>query len=845
MIHKGKKSVLIKRVTYAGMAVIVSAVMLLSGSGGSFAYAASKDASYEFDHAKTAASQLEDLFTTIDIMDATAAGLSEEMEKGNVTSEQLVQMYIDRIQAYDKKKKLNSIISINPNALEEARALDEERAAGTVRGPLHGIPIVVKDNYDVAGTATTGGSLALADFISEKDAFTVQKLKAAGAVVIAKANLSEFASSAWNSHSLIGGDAHNPYDVSRSPAGSSGGTAIAVAANFATIGFGTDTGGSIRNPSSWCNLYGIRPSKGLTSIDGVIPLTAYKDTTGPMARTAEDMALALETMAGTDPNDDYTQEADADGLVADGYTSYLSADGLRGKRIGYLESSFVNKRIVGKNEDGTDKFEVNEPDPKISQIIKRTRADLRKAGAKLVDMSDVLSDDVLNDAYTEFFWYSFSDTMEYDMNRYLYEHGGNAPYKTLKELLSTGKFGIDYTNLWEEPEDIEEYADSFEETQNPYTLEINGYQRYEIWDKTLPARDAFVDAMQQKNVDAIIFLVNTDVAVHDYEDYFDAMQQINQGISTFNNQNAYLFGVFYGCPDMVIPMGFSETDETCPNPMPLGMHVVGKYGDERTLMQIAYAYQQQAGPDIRQMPETTPALKDANLNAYLEALMDEVYSIDYSAFGSKPEGKVKLMEKAYDRAAAVNLSDPYAVYDAACDLAKAYDKTVAALKASGINLSKAELTLSKTKYAYTGKKRTPAVNVKVGGVTLVQNQDYKVAYRDNLNVGTASVLITPASGNYAGSKTGNFTIVKGETNFKVKASKKKVKVTNLTKGSSKVRFSIKKVTNGQKSKVKINSKTGKLKLKKKIKKCTIYVKATSKANKNRKARTKTVKIVVR
>ena len=649
MVDKRRKTALFKRVTYVVMAVIMYVVMLFSCSVSSLAYTSAQDASYEFDHTKTAIAQLEDLFTTIDIMDATVAGLSEEMEKGNVTSEQLAQMYIDRIRAYDKKKNLNSIISINPNALEEARALDEERAAGTVRGPLHGIPIVVKDNYDVEGTATTGGSLALAGFISEKDAFTVQKLKAAGAVVIAKANLSEFASSAWDSHSLIGGNTHNPYDVTRTPAGSSGGTAVAVAANFATIGFGTDTGGSIRNPSSWCNLYGIRPSKGLTSIDGIIPLTAYKDTTGPMARTAEDMALALETMAGTDANDDYTQEANADGLVADGYTKYLSSDGLKGKRIGYLESSFVNKKIVGKNDDGTDKYEVKEPDPKVSEIIRRTRADFRKAGATLVDMSDVLSDEVLDAAFMEYFWFSFSNTIEYDMNRYLYEHGDNAPYKTLKELVSTGKYGIDFMNLPGDPEDIAEYADSFEETQNPYTLEINGYKRYKVWEKALPDRAAFVDAMKQKNVDAIIFLVNTDVAGHDHEDYFDTLEQINQGISTFSNQNAYLFSVFYGCPDMVIPMGFSETDETCSNPMPLGIHVVGKYGDEKTLMQIAYAYEQQAGPDIRQMPAITPALEDADLNAYLEALMDEVYSIDYTVFGSKPEGKVRLMEKAYDR----------------------------------------------------------------------------------------------------------------------------------------------------------------------------------------------------
>ena len=845
MIDNMRKATLIKWVTSAGMALIMSAVMLFSESGGLFPYAATRVVSYEFDHERTAVAQLEDLFTTIDIMDATVAGLSDEMEKGNVTSEQLVQMYIDRIHAYDKKKKLNSIISINPNALEEARVLDKERAAGTVRGPLHGIPIVVKDNYDVVGTATTGGSLALTDFISEKDAFTVQKLKAAGAIVIAKANLSEFASSAWDSHSLIGGNTHNPYDVTRTPAGSSGGTAVAVAANFATIGFGTDTGGSIRNPSSWCNLYGIRPSKGLTSIDGIIPLTAFKDTTGPMARTAEDLALALETMAGTDPNDDYTQEADADGLVADGYTKYLSPNGLRGKRIGYLESSFINKRPVGLNEDGTDKYEVKEPDPKVTEMIRRTRADLRKAGATLVDMSDVLSDEVLDDAFMEFFWYSFSDTIEYDMNRYLYQHGDNAPYKTLKELVSTGKYGIDYTNLAGDPEDIEEYADSFEETKNPYTLEVNGYKRHKVWDKILPARAAFVDVMKQKNIDAIIFLVNTDVAGHDHEDYFDTYQQIKQGLSTFSNQNAYLFGVFYGCPDMVIPMGFSETDAACPNPMPLGIHVVGKYGDEKTLMQIAYAYEQQAGPDIRQMPATTPALKDANLNAYLEALMDEVYSIDYTAYGSKPIGKVRLMEKAYDRAATVDRSDPYAVYDAAYDLAKAYDKTLTALKASGLNLAKAKLTLSKTRYVYTGKKCAPAVDVKVGGVPLVRGKDYKVTYKNNINAGTASILITPASSRFTRSKTIHFAIVKGKTNFKVKASKKKIKVTNLSKGSSKVRFSVKKVTNGQKSRVKINSRTGKITLKKKIKKCTIYVKATSKANKNRKARTNTIKIAVR
>ncbi|MBE6026516.1 MAG: hypothetical protein E7229_06360 [Clostridiales bacterium] len=229
---------------------------------------------------------------------------------------------------------------MNPEALEEARKLDREREEGNVRGPLHGIPVVVKANIDVQGMATTAGARILEDMIAPEDSFVVSQLKDAGAVILGQANMSEFAYATASSRSTLGGYVHNAYDTTKTPAGSSGGSAVAVTCNFAAAGVGTDTGGSIRNPSSFGNIYGMRPSKGLVSVSGILPLKAYKDTAGPMARTAEDMAIMLEAMAGTDQNDDYTLEVDADALAAGDYAAGLSADGLKGAKIGYLSYSF-------------------------------------------------------------------------------------------------------------------------------------------------------------------------------------------------------------------------------------------------------------------------------------------------------------------------------------------------------------------------------------------------------------------------------------------------------------------------------------------------------------------------
>ena len=632
---------------------------------------------------ETASQQLENLFTTIDLMDATISELQEEMTAGHVTSAQLVQMYLNRIKAYDEKLKLNSIISINPNALKEAAALDRERSAGIVRGPLHGIPIVVKANYDVAGMATSAGSNALAHMVVPDDAFVVKKLKDAGAVILANANMSEFASSAIDSRSTLGGFVHNAYDGSKTPAGSSGGTAVAVTCNFAAAGLGTDTGGSIRNPSSFLNLYGIRPSKGLTSIHGVIPLVAQRDTTGPMARTAEDLALILQTMAGTDPDDDFTQEVDADALLGNGYLESLSPDALKGKRIGYLDYSF-RYEASSYNEEDEEEVRVVEPSARVQAMLNKARANLRKAGAVFVDLSDVITLDMIRP-----FWGMAADpTTEYDLNKYLYEKGDLAPYKTNKELILSGP-GIMNSNLGDS---VEGMADSFEETVNPYTETIGDYKRGETWQGALDGRTQISNILKENNIDAVMYLNSFNTS----PDQKTAGSDWECGAFL-----DFYFAAALGLPDITIPMGFSDSDGLGDSEMPLGLSLFSSFGNEKALMEIAYAYEQQAGDYIRRMPERTPALPDQNLNAFLEDLMDQVYSIRYSRYNKKPDGKVQLMLNAYAKAQNVNTKDPYATYEAAENLARAYDRVMEDLKKSGLVIVKVK---NKIASAPTSKK---------------------------------------------------------------------------------------------------------------------------------------------
>jgi amidase len=263
-------------------------------------------------------------------LDATIPELQAAMEAGELTSVELVDFYLARIAAYDDAgPKLNAFILVNPKARDEAAALDAERVSSAPRGPLHGIPVVIKDNIATAGMQTTAGSAALQGFIPTEDAFQVRKLREAGAIIIGKTNMFEFAQG-WTTVSSMGGQTLSPYDLTRDPGGSSGGSAVAVTANFAVAGFGTDTCGSVRYPAVLNDLYGLRPTEGLSSRSGVIPLSTTLDAMGPMARSVVDLAIVLDATVGVDPADPTTVPVTAS------YRNAADPSGLSGRRIGIL-----------------------------------------------------------------------------------------------------------------------------------------------------------------------------------------------------------------------------------------------------------------------------------------------------------------------------------------------------------------------------------------------------------------------------------------------------------------------------------------------------------------------------
>ena len=293
----------------------------------------------------------------IKIEDATIADLNAAFKSGSLTAVKLTEIYLARIAAYDKKgPAINSVITLNPKALEEAKALDAERKAGKVRGPLHGIPIVLKDNFDTYDLPTTAGSQLLEGSIPPDDAYVVKKLRDAGAIILAKMNLSEWAGGGGstigaspeivkagyipNGFSSMGGQTHNPHDLTRGPSGSSGGTGAAIAASFAQFGLGTDTGGSVRGPSAANGIVGLKPTHGLLSRDGIVPLMLSYDTGGPMARSVYDIAVSLNIMTGVDAADAATKKSA--GKIEKDYTKFLKLGSLKGARIG-VARDFTNQ----------------------------------------------------------------------------------------------------------------------------------------------------------------------------------------------------------------------------------------------------------------------------------------------------------------------------------------------------------------------------------------------------------------------------------------------------------------------------------------------------------------------
>jgi Asp-tRNA(Asn)/Glu-tRNA(Gln) amidotransferase A subunit family amidase len=495
--------------------------------------------------------------------EATISSLQQAMDSGVLTSERLVAFYLERIRRYDDDGPvLNSVINLNPGALDAARALDVERRASGPRGPLHGIPVLLKDNYDAFGLPTTAGCLALATSFPPDDAFQTRRLREAGAVILGKANMDEFAANVIGVSSL-GGQTRNPYDTSRSPAGSSAGTAAAIAANLAVVGTGTDTGGSIRMPAAWCGIVGLKPTFGLTSRDGIAPLIPWRDTAGPLARTVEDAAALLDVLAGVDPADPAT--AASEGKVPPSYTDFLDPERLRGARIGVARALLERATL----------------DSAVMAVFEAAVRDLHDAGAELIDplpMGEVAS------RWTEDQRVDFSQLVgfEHDFDRYLESLGPGAPFQSLGQILASGR-----------------YLRSLDSWFFPYLRGDVPTEQDRLWPQIDSARTALQAAilgvMEAERLDAIL-----------YPPLTVPPRFIGQCVCDYTLVTNADFASALGFPAIVVPAGFASLG------LPVGIELLGRPFSEATLIGLGYAYEQ--ATHHRVPPASAPAL-DCNRNS--------------------------------------------------------------------------------------------------------------------------------------------------------------------------------------------------------------------------------------
>jgi len=429
---------------------------------------------------------------TIPVVETTIATIHQALEKKTCTCEGLVTEYLRRIAVYDKSSGLNAIILTNPEALTIAKNLDAEYARTHQLRPLHCIPLIVKDNYNTKGLQTTAGSLALKGFAPTTDATLVRRLKDAGAIVLAKSNMAEWAFSAMVTISSIAGETHNPYNLGHTTAGSSGGTAAAVAANLGEAGLGTDTGNSIRGPSSHNSLVGFRCTIGLLSRDGIAPLYLRNDMGGPMARTVEDATRLLEVMAGYDPADPITKYSND--KIPVNYTQYLEKKGLRGARIG------VFRTLSERN-----------PDPQVKALFEKAITDLRKAGATIVDNVIVDNFDSLSDNQ----WCS---VFKQDIDAYLGSLGEKAPVKNLQEVVASAKYSAYIKD------------DIHEELEKGVRTDTVNHTCDDAYNDTrrIAYRNAMVAAMDKYRVDALIYPTwnNPPANIGDFKGYKGDNSQI-------------------------------------------------------------------------------------------------------------------------------------------------------------------------------------------------------------------------------------------------------------------------------------------------------------------------------
>jgi len=479
-----------------------------------------------------------------EVMERTIPELQDAMAAGRVTSRELVEQYLARIEAYDQRgPSLNAMISLNAAALEEADALDEERASRNVRGPLHGVPVVVKDNYDMVGLPTTAGSVALADWYPPDDAYQVARLKEAGAVIIGKTNMHELAYGIETISSL-GGQTRNPYDPTRNPGGSSGGTGAAVAANFAVAGMGSDTCGSIRIPSFHHALVGLRGTRGLSSRDGIIPLALTQDIGGPLTRTVTDLALVLDATVGHDPADAVTELAD--GHIPPTYADFLETGALAGARIGTLEFQLGTTPL----------------DQPVRRVIQAALDAMETAGATIVALEIPELPDLLQGASLERreFKTQFAD--------YLRTPG--TPVGSIEEILDAGLYH-------EALEARYRRSAAAPGLDDPEYLEI--VARRDV------VRRHVLQAMTDQQIDAIAY---------------PTIRRTARPIGEPQPGTNCVLASVAGLPAIVVPAGYAADG------MPVGIELLGEAWAEGALIRIAYSYEQLT--HHRRPPHTTPSL---------------------------------------------------------------------------------------------------------------------------------------------------------------------------------------------------------------------------------------------
>jgi Asp-tRNA(Asn)/Glu-tRNA(Gln) amidotransferase A subunit family amidase len=495
----------------------------------------------------------------IAIDEITIAGLQSALRNGRATCRDVVGEYLRRIETYDKRgPAINAIVAINPKALDAAADLDQRFARSGPVGPLHCVPVIVKDNYETIEMPTTAGSLALKDMMTGRDAFVVARLRAAGAVMIAKSNMAEFAFTQYETvNSILPGYTRNPYDTARVTAGSSGGTAAAVAANFGLVGLGTDTGASIRGPAAHQALVGLRPTMGLTSRSGVVPVFLDSDVTGPMTRTVADAAIVLQAIAGEDPADTATAASRGRGEAA--YVDAARGEPVNGLRVGVLHQA----------------YDTPTSDPEVIALFGRAVEDLRRLGVDVVDPVEVPNLDDLRRGGAAF---GGCNTFQAELNHYLASVGDRAPKRTLEQIVASRQFHPS----------IQPRLEASLAAKDVPGVSPGCVARTE---RRSRLREAVGRLMAERRIDALL-----------YPTWSNAPRLIGD-LNTPHGDNNQLFSPGTGFPAITVPMGYSH------GMLPAGLQLLGPAWSEATLIRLAAAYEQ--ATHHRRPPPSTPPLAPA------------------------------------------------------------------------------------------------------------------------------------------------------------------------------------------------------------------------------------------